>query len=341
MRARRTKRRNLAQARGNSYSLIHESTSPCLNTVKTTPVTPGDLAASVIAVPPLARHADLSLNREANRAMIRYLEDGGVRSLLYGGNANLYNVGLREFPELLDLLEAEAGEDSWVIPSVGPDFGKMLDQAEILAGRDFPTVMILPLVFPSTDAGLATGIRHFAERYGKPVVMYIKSDNYLEPITVGRLAADGLVSAVKYGTVRKDPSVDPYLHALLDAVDPALVVSGIGERPAIVHLRDFGLSAFTSGSVCVAPRSSMRLLQLLTEGRYEEAAAVRDLFLPLEDCRDGFSPIRTLHEAVTLAGIADMGPMYPMLSNLEGAQADAVREAAHVLKAYDQQAVLA
>ena len=303
--------------------------------MKTTPVTPRDLAASVIAVPPLARHANLRLNRDANRAMIRYLEDGGVRSLLYGGNANLYNVSVREFPELLDLLEAEAGADTWMIPSVGPDFGKMIDQAEVLAGRDFPTVMILPLVFPSTDGGLATGIRHFAERYGKPVVMYIKSDNYLEPATVGKLAADGLVSAVKYGTVRKDPSVDPYLRALLDAVDPALVVSGIGERPAVVHLRDFGLSAFTSGSVCVAPRSSMRLLHLLTERRYDEAAEVREAFIPLEDCRDGFSPIRTLHEAVTLAGIADMGPMYPMLSNLGGVEASAVRDAAVALRAFD------
>lgn len=309
--------------------------------MKTTPVTPADLAASVIAVPPLARHADLTLNREANRAMIRYLEDGGVRSLLYGGNANLYNVGVREFPELLDLLEAEAGDDSWVIPSVGPDFGKMLDQADILAGRDFPTVMILPLVFPSTDAGLATGIRHFAERYGKPVVMYIKSDNYLEPATVGRLAADGLVSAVKYGTVRKDPAVDPYLRALLDAVDPSLVVSGIGERPAIVHLRDFGMSAFTSGSVCIAPRSSMRLLQLLTDRRYDEAAEVRAAFIPLEDCRDEFSPIRTLHEAVTLAGIADMGPMYPMLSNLVEPQVSAVRAAAAALASHDRQSVAA
>ncbi|CAN5128544.1 dihydrodipicolinate synthase family protein [soil metagenome] len=309
--------------------------------MKTTPVTPRDLAASVIAVPPLARHADLTLDHDANRAMIRYLEDGGVSSLLYGGNANLYNVSLAEYPALLDLLEAESAEASWVIPSVGPDFGKMMDQAEILRTRDFPTVMILPLVFPSTDTGLATGIRHFAERYGKPVVMYIKSDNYLEPATVAALTADGLVSAVKYGTVRKDPSVDAFLRALLDVVDPNLVVSGIGERPAIVHLRDFGLKAFTSGSVCIAPRSSMRLLMLLTEGRYEEAEQERAAFLPLEDCRDDLSPIRVLHEAVTLADIANMGPMLPMLSNLSAADHDRVGDAARVLKQHDQRHAIA
>ncbi|MEP7002517.1 MAG: dihydrodipicolinate synthase family protein [bacterium] len=309
--------------------------------MKTTPVTAADLAASVIAVPPLARHTDLTLNHEANRAMIRYIEDGGVSSLLYGGNANLYNVGIGEFPELLDLLEDAAGDGSWMIPSVGPDFGKMLDQADLLKSRDFPTVMILPLAFPSTEAGLATGVRHFAERYGKPIVMYIKADNYLEPATVAALANDGLVSAVKYGTVRGDPSHDPYLRALLDVVDPKLVVSGIGERPAVVHFREFGLQAFTSGSVCVAPRSSTKILAAMQAGRWEEAEEERVAFLPLEDCRDAYSPIRVLHDAVSLAGIADMGPMLPMLSNLPEAEQQIVGEAARALRHHDRQPAIA
>ena len=69
--------------------------------MKTTPVSPTDLAASVIAVPPLARHRDLTISTADNRALIQYLEEGGVRTLLYGGNANLYNVGASELPELL------------------------------------------------------------------------------------------------------------------------------------------------------------------------------------------------------------------------------------------------
>src|SRR5829696_3560710 len=109
--------------------------------MKTSPVTPADLAASVIAVPPLARHRDLTLNNADNQAMITYLEEGGVTSLLYGGNANLYNVGVSEYVELLDMIEEAAGDDSWVIPSAGPDFGKLMDQAAILKRRDFPTTM--------------------------------------------------------------------------------------------------------------------------------------------------------------------------------------------------------
>jgi dihydrodipicolinate synthase/N-acetylneuraminate lyase len=305
--------------------------------MKTTPVRPSDLASSVIAVPPLARHRDLTISSADNRALIRYLEDGGVRTLLYGGNANLYNVGASELPELLDVLEEEAADDTWVIPSVGPDYGKLMDQVDVVKRRDFPTVMILPLAFPATGDGIATGIRRFAERYGRPVIVYIKSDGYLEPNRVAALVNDGLVAGIKYATVRTDPREDDYLRALLDDVDRSIVVSGIGERPAIVHLRDLGLQGFTSGSVCVAPNDSMRLLALCKEGRWDEAEEVRAQFLPLENLRDAHSPIRVLHEAVTLAGIADMGPMLPMLSNLAEALRAPVREAALALRQHDGQ----
>ncbi|HVZ15368.1 MAG TPA: dihydrodipicolinate synthase family protein, partial [Bauldia sp.] len=64
--------------------------------MKTTPVTPNDLARSVIAVPPLARRADLAINDEANRALVAHMKAGGVGTFLYGGNANFYNIGLYE-----------------------------------------------------------------------------------------------------------------------------------------------------------------------------------------------------------------------------------------------------
>ena len=305
--------------------------------MKTTPVAPNDLCASVIAVPPLARHRDLTISTADNRALIQYLEDGGVRTLLYGGNANLYNIGATELPELLDMLEDAAGDETWVIPSVGPDYGKLMDQLAVLKGRDFPTVMVLPLGFPATGDGIVTGIRRFAEALGKPVIVYIKADNYLSPTQVALLADDGLVAAIKYATVRSEPIEDPYLRALIDVVDKQCIVSGIGERPAIVHMRDFGLQGFTSGSVCIAPNSSMKILALCKAHRWSEAMQEREAFLPLENCRDSYSPIRVLHDAVTLAGIADMGPMLPMLSNLPESQRGPVRAAAVALRQHDAQ----
>jgi dihydrodipicolinate synthase/N-acetylneuraminate lyase len=304
--------------------------------VKTTSVTPGDLSASVLSVPPLARHADLSLNLEANRALIRHLESGGVRTLMYGGNANFYHLPLSEYEATLDFLAQAAGADSWVIPSAGADYGKLMDQAAMLRERGFPTAMALPFGNPSNDSGVATALRKLADKLGKPVIAYVKALGYIEPKTLGALARDGVVCAIKYAVVREDPAQDSYLDELVKHVERDLIISGIGERPAIVHLRDFGLKSFTSGSVCVAPRGSMRLLALLKAKSYDAAAQIRAAYLPLEDQRDARGPIRVLHDAVTLAGIADMGPMLPMISNLEASERPPVLAAAAALLAHDR-----
>jgi dihydrodipicolinate synthase/N-acetylneuraminate lyase len=305
------------------------------NALKTSAVSPADLSRSVLAVPPLARNGDLSLNRDANVAMIRHLERGGVSTLLYGGNANLYNIGMYEYGALLDMLEQVAGAESWVIPSAGPDFGKLLDQAKVLRGRAFPTAMVLPQTFPATPDGSERAIRLFAERYGRPVIVYLKAENFLTPSHVARLVDAGTVAAIKYAVVRTDPAEDSFLTALLDRVDAGRVISGIGERPAAVHLRRFGLAGFTSGSVCIGPRGSTRLLAALKSGDWAAADALRAAYLRLEDLRDEHSPIRVLHEAVSLAGIADMGPILPQLSNIGPEHHAAIRGAARALLAHD------
>jgi dihydrodipicolinate synthase/N-acetylneuraminate lyase len=303
--------------------------------MRTTPITAADLRASVVAVPPLARNADLSLNADANAAVLRHLENGGVRSVLYGGNANFYHLPVSEYANALDMLSDAAGSDTWILPSVGPDYGKAMDQAAILKRRAFPTAMLLPISFPFTSEGIAEAVRRFTDAYGKPAVVYIKAEPYIAPETLGRLVEEGRVAAVKYAVIRQDPTIDPYLDAILQAVDRSIVVSGIGERPAITHVRDFGLAGFTSGSICVAPRGSMALLKALQEGRDADAQAIWSRFMPLEDARDGISPIRVLHDAVTLAGVADMGPMLPMLSGLSPAERERVRPVAEALRMAD------
>jgi dihydrodipicolinate synthase/N-acetylneuraminate lyase len=304
--------------------------------MKITAVKPADLQASVIAVPPLARNADLSLNEKQNISLIRHLEAGGVRSLMYGGNANFFNIPLSEYARTLDFLERAVSPETWLLPSAGPDYGRLVDEAAILRERNFPTAMVLPSQFPSTDAGVERGIRKFAELLKKQVVVYIKADNQISVDAVGRLVDDGLVCSIKYATVRNDPKVDPYLAKLVERIGTQILVSGIGERPAIDHWRAFGLRAFTSGSVCVGPRGSMKILELLKNNSFQEAEELRSKYIPLEDCRDELGPIRVLHDAVTLAGIADMGPILPLLSNLDAAERARVLPAAKALLAHDQ-----
>ncbi len=285
--------------------------------MKTNGVTAIDLGRSVISVPPLARNADLTLNERENGRLLAHMRAGGVSTFMYGGNANLYHMGVSEYGPFLEMLQRLAKADDWMVPSVGGDFGKAMDQVAIARAHPFPTVMVLPQRFPVAPAGVATGLRKIAEAYGKPIVAYVKDLGYIEPADLARLAGDGVLAAIKYAIVLDNPAEDSYLETLLGRVDRNLLISGIGERPAIAHWTAFGLRAFTSGSVCVAPALSSAILRALQAGDVARAESIRALFIPLEDLRDAHSPLRVLHEAVRLADIAETGPILPMLATIE------------------------
>lgn len=297
----------------------------------TRPITSQRLAASPIAVPPLARNADLSLNAEENLRQIRHLEAGGVDILLYGGNANFHHLSLGEYGPLLEFLAETAAEDSLVVPAAGPTYGLMMDQAKIARDFDFPTIMVLPLIGQTTSAGVATGLRHYAEALGKPVVAYIKHEGYLDVAELRQLVDDGLISWIKYAIVREDPSEDTYLSELIECVDPSLIVSGIGEQPAVVHLRDFGVNSFTAGCICLRPELSAELLKTIQAGDFDRAAEIQEIFRPLEDLRNAINPVRVLHSAVASAGIANTGALTPLISELSSDETSTVAAVARQL----------
>jgi dihydrodipicolinate synthase/N-acetylneuraminate lyase len=296
-------------------------------------ITPPRLASSVIAVPPLARDAQEKIHPGENLRLIRHLEAGGVDILLYGGNANLYHIRPSEYAGLLGMLASSAAPGTLVVPSAGPAYGVSMDQAEVARDFPFPTLMVLPHQGLNTCPGVATGLRRFADRLGRPIVVYIKQEGYLTPADAARLFADGCVSWIKYAIVRPDPSQDPFLSELLNSVPSDRVISGIGEQPAIVHLRDFRLGGFTSGCVCVAPRLSTRFLQACRAADWTEAERIRGIFKPLEDLRNAIHPVRVLHEAVRLAGLAETGPMLPLLHPLDPSSATEVGRTATALLA--------
>ena len=286
----------------------------------TEPFSADQLSESVIAVPPLARTASLDICGEQNAKIIRFLEAGGVRSLLYGGNAVFYHIRMSEYAETLSMLAAASGDETVVIPSVGPAYGLAMDQIAVMRDFEFPTVMLLPSRDVVDQAGIARGVRQLADRFGKPIVLYLKFDRWLDAQWIRSLEADGVISWIKYAVVRDDPSTDDYLRAVLDVFPADRIVSGIGEQPAIVHLREFGVTGFTSGCVCVAPEKSMQMLRAIQSGDDQTAEQIRQWFRPLEDLRNGIHPIRVLHHAVDAAGIAATGSMPPMLSELSSEQ---------------------
>lgn len=299
------------------------------------PFSPDSLRQSVVAVPPLARDANLNVSTAENAKIIRFLEAGGIRSLLYGGNAVFYHVQLREYANLLQMLAETAGEQTIVIPSVGPAYGLATDQVAILKEHAFPTAMLLPSRDVVDQAGIASGVRRLAEQLGKPLVLYLKFDRWLDPQHIRALESDGAISWIKYAVVRDDPSQDDYLRDVIEVFPKERIVSGIGEQPAIVHLRDFGVAGFTSGCVCIAPERSMQMMRAIHEADYETAESIREWFSPLEDLRNEINPIRVLHHAVAEAGIASVGSLPPMLSDLPAETVARIRSAINAMREKD------
>ena len=305
--------------------------------MRTEPIQPSDLRG-VFPVPPLARKDDSarSIDFAANDRILRHMSSGGMTRFLYGGNAFLYHISLAEYEELLDWLSG-ASDDLWMIPSAGPSFGRLMDQARILRRYKFPCVMALPCADPRDATGLERGLREFAEKSGAPLVLYLKeetnfgNDKMAGLDAVARMVADGTCVWIKYAVVRNEPKEDSYLQAVLDRIDRNRVVSGIGERPAITHMRDWSLPGFTTGSGCIGPVSSLELFRACVRGHFDTAESFRQRFLPLEDLRDKWGPARVLHAATELAGIAPTGPIPPFITALNEGQRNELRPVAENL----------
>ena len=283
--------------------------------MKRSPLTLDDLSQSVLAVPPLARRPDLSLDAAANALLVRHIEAGGIRTLLYGGNANLYHQPVGEYGAMLDMLAEAAGPETHVIPSIGPDFGKMIEQAALLRDRGFATAMVLPMLAVSSPEGVAEGIERVVDRAGIPVTLYLKSETYLNLDRLQKLVETGRILCIKYAVARPDPMQDPFLMELIERIGRARLVSGMGEMPVPAHVGRLGLTSFTTGSGCIAPRRCMQLLAALKAGDAAEAQRLHAMFVPLEAVRERVSLIRVLHDAVSWSGVADMGAQLPLLSS--------------------------
>ena len=290
-------------------------------------------------MPPLARRNDAArtIDFAQNDRIVAHIARAGITRLIYGGNAFLYHVTLAEYEQMLDWLTG-LPDPLLAIPSAGPSFGRAMDQAPLLRRHGFPLAMMLPCGDPRDAAGLEAGIRDFADAAGMPVMAYIKeegnfgSDKEAGLDAVARLIDSGVCVAVKYAVVRTDPAQDDYLASLLRRVDRAKVISGIGERPAVVHMRDWGLPGFTTGSGCIAPHLTESLFQSCRAGEYDAAEALREKFLPLENLRDQWGPARVLHTAVELAGIAKTGPIPPYQSALPAERHEVLRESLQALE---------
>ena len=306
--------------------------------MKTTVLSDEELRG-VFAVPSLARKTDArrTIDFAENDRLVRHMADGGVTRFLYGGNAFLYHVTLEEYEELLDWL-ADFPDELLPIPSLGPSFGRAMDQAALLRRHHFRCAMALPCNDPRDAAALEVGLREIADATGLGLILYMQEetsfgkDKEAGLDAVARLVDAGICVAIKYAVVRQDPTKDAYLEALLERVEQRLVISGMGERPAVIHLTRFNLPGFTTGSGCLAPHMSNGVLRACYDADEARANELRAHFLPLEDRRDEWGPARVLHAALDLADIARTGPIPPFVSALKQGRLTALAPIAYRLR---------
>ena len=131
---------------------------------------------------------------------------------------------------------------------------------------------------------------------------------------------DGIASRVRGAYARRAVIAPP------SSADPAFdLAAAYAVQRELVNDRRASGAHIVGVKVGYANRALWRALKLQTP------------FLPLEDLRDALSPIRALHTAVSLSGIADMGPMLPMLTEIEDpAHRRDIENAARVLRAQDE-----
>jgi 4-hydroxy-tetrahydrodipicolinate synthase len=87
----------------------------------------------------------------------------------------------------------------------------------------------------------------------------------------------------------------------------------------------------------------MALLRAVQRGRSaaddDTVERLYAAFMPLENLRTDISLIRVLHDAITFTGLADMGPLLPLLSSTPREHHAKIAQTAHTLLALERQFV--
>jgi dihydrodipicolinate synthase/N-acetylneuraminate lyase len=269
--------------------------------------------ARLVADLPVALNDDLSVNASETLRLAAHVRAGDVPDLLFGGNANLSAFSLAQFETVIDLA-GEAARYGPVTIGIGPEFGRMLDQAPLIERSGLKNVLVLPIQAPADTHGTADGIRHIADRLGFGVIVDLIRDNHLRPATLRKLLDEGSIVAARYAVQMPNPGDDGYLDRVIEVMTRERMIGGLGEAAILDHLAVRRFGAITSGAAALVPARIRAVVQAIAISDMALARRLLTPVLELERVRAILGPIQVLHDAVTHAGIAAMGRQMPMLS---------------------------
>lgn len=243
--------------------------------------------------------------------LVHNLVSDGIRVFLpAAGTGEFHSLSVNEVVECVRATRSAANESCTVIAPIG--FG--LDHAVAIGKRALDAgadgLLLMPVLHPYVnDEGYRDYFLTIADRLGAPLMTYKRGPAPSDKLLL-ELSRSGKLFGVKYAV----NDLDAFLKfAIAARRDGNLgLYCGTAERWAPYFMLA-GATGYTSGSGCVAPRTTLALHRLLAAGNSSEALRKLAVLRPLEDyrARDGESyNIAAIKYAVGLRGV-DFGPCRP------------------------------
>ena len=266
----------------------------------------------VVAITP--RREDRQVDLEGVRKNVQYLIQHGVDFIMPEcGTGMVYDASLEEYEAVVGTYLDAAGDAAYIVPGIGPGFGRSIEMGHIARSLGVAGVMIMPVVGPASANGVYNGFREIAKAVQLPTVLYQRRLDIMPVNDVVSLCELDEVVGLKYAV----EDVDAFDRIVERAGDRAAMVCGMAEDPCIDYM-SHGAVGFSSGMANFVPRMSLTLREKFMAGNKAEAERLRVLMVPFEDFR-GENGARysgsALHAAMDYVGLAG-GPVIPFAEDV-------------------------
>ena len=266
----------------------------------------------VVAITP--RREDRQVDLEGVRKNVQYLIQHGVDYIMPEcGTGMVYDASLEEYEAVVSTYLDAAGDAAYIVPGIGPGFGRSIEMGHIARSLGVAGVMIMPVVGPASANGVYNGFREITKAVQLPTVLYQRRLDIMPVDDVVNLCELDEVVGLKYAV----EDLDAFDRIVERAGDRAAMVCGMAEDPCIDYM-SHGAVGFSSGMANFVPRMSLTLRDKFMAGDKAEAERLRVLMVPFEDFRGENGAQYSgsaLHAAMDYVGLAG-GPVIPFAEDV-------------------------